>query len=258
MCSTSANLPNGLSGSSNQSQSTGTTPIKLIDLQRYRRGEPNDHVLIDIREIDEDRDNCAKEFVDMKHIPMGKLLHMAKIGQLDDLKEKKIVLGCNSGFRSGIVARELQGLGFPEVYSVEGGFLTWGNAAKSKPEFLAILGTCTEVERITLALATANAAASNGLTCGLVLMGEAVKLVRKADDGNPQAMDNMHQGEPFKPVKDMMSAFVNKHHGYVFCCKSCVANLGLSYTDLLEYVNAIQAPDVVRMQMESKSNFQFL
>lgn len=40
-------------------------------------------------------------------------------------KDKPVMLYCRSGRRSAAAARELEALGFKEIYDLEGGFLQW-------------------------------------------------------------------------------------------------------------------------------------
>lgn len=44
-------------------------------------------------------------------------------GRLD--KEKPVMLYCRSGRRSANAAKQMQALGFKEIYDLEGGFLQW-------------------------------------------------------------------------------------------------------------------------------------
>ncbi len=48
--------------------------------------------------------------------------------QIDSLKNKKVILICRSGNRSGFAARYLQKKGFTHLYNVMGGMMEWNRA----------------------------------------------------------------------------------------------------------------------------------
>ncbi len=48
--------------------------------------------------------------------------------QLDSVKDKKILLVCHSGNRSGFASRYLQKKGFAHIYNIMGGMLAWNRA----------------------------------------------------------------------------------------------------------------------------------
>jgi rhodanese-related sulfurtransferase len=52
----------------------------------------------------------------------------AKVKELD--REKPVYVYCRSGNRSGRAARIMKGLGFKEVYNLEGGILAWQRKGK--------------------------------------------------------------------------------------------------------------------------------
>ena len=58
-----------------------------------------------------------------KNVPLGELA--AKIGELDKMKSKSIVVVCESGARSASAARILAKAGFEDVVNLEGGLAAW-------------------------------------------------------------------------------------------------------------------------------------
>lgn len=66
------------------------------------------------------------------HVKGAELKPVQQIQQwaphLDSLKNKKVVLICHSGNRSGYAARYLQKKGFAHIYNVMGGMLAWKRA----------------------------------------------------------------------------------------------------------------------------------
>ncbi|HCV14050.1 MAG TPA: rhodanese-like domain-containing protein [Candidatus Accumulibacter sp.] len=79
--------------------------------------------LIDIREPNE---YIAGHLVDSRNIPAAALAERA--GELEPLKEKPIILVCQSGARSQAACGTLLKLGFARVHNLEGGIAAWGEA----------------------------------------------------------------------------------------------------------------------------------
>ena len=76
--------------------------------------------LIDVREPHE-----FSEFnISGKLIPLGKIQSM-QIDEIEDLKEKEIVLHCRSGHRSMIACLFLETLGFKDTKNLVGGVVAW-------------------------------------------------------------------------------------------------------------------------------------
>jgi sulfur-carrier protein adenylyltransferase/sulfurtransferase len=76
-----------------------------------------DFQLIDVREEHEaDIATIGGEL-----IPMGDIMdNLDKIS-----KEKKVVVYCRSGNRSGVIVQTLEGQGFSNVYNMKGGITAW-------------------------------------------------------------------------------------------------------------------------------------
>lgn len=75
------------------------------------------HQLIDVREIHEvEAANIGGE-----HIPMGDV--MANLDKIS--KDKKVIVHCKAGGRSGAIVNALESQGFTNVYNLKGGMLAW-------------------------------------------------------------------------------------------------------------------------------------
>lgn len=86
--------------------------------QRLDSGE-NVH-LLDVRE-----DSERAEFnIGGKHIPLGRI-QMFELEDLEEWKDKQIVVYCRSGKRSGLATMMLGQAGFDQVLNLEGGMLKW-------------------------------------------------------------------------------------------------------------------------------------
>ncbi|MGE4503524.1 MAG: rhodanese-like domain-containing protein [Thiomicrospira sp.] len=76
--------------------------------------------LIDVRTDAEYKSGFIGE---AKHLPVAEL--KAKLVSLEALKEKPVLLYCQSGARSAGAATALVKAGFKEVYNLRGGILAW-------------------------------------------------------------------------------------------------------------------------------------
>lgn len=94
--------------------------MKEVNVQELKTMIDNkeDFQLIDVRE-EHEFDTCN---LNGKLIPMGEILdHVAEIS-----KDKKVVIHCRSGKRSGNVITLLeQNHGFTNLYNLNGGILAW-------------------------------------------------------------------------------------------------------------------------------------
>ena len=94
--------------------------VRTITVKELKRmmDEQEEFQLIDVREQNEyDFCNIGGEL-----IPMGQI-----VKNLDRIsKEKKVVMQCRSGSRSGnVVAALQQRYGYTNLYNLEGGILAW-------------------------------------------------------------------------------------------------------------------------------------
>jgi len=85
------------------------------------REKQEQYVYLDVREADEIEEGMIDGAV---NIPLGLLIRKARLGDLHDLKGKKIVTYCSGGYRGNIAAEELNKLGFDTV-NIEGGYSAW-------------------------------------------------------------------------------------------------------------------------------------
>jgi rhodanese-related sulfurtransferase len=63
----------------------------------------NQYMYVDVREADE----LEEGMIEAVNIPLGQLIRKARHGDIDDLKRKKIITYCSSGYRGNIAANEL-------------------------------------------------------------------------------------------------------------------------------------------------------
>jgi adenylyltransferase/sulfurtransferase len=92
--------------------------ITVSELKKMR-DENADHQLIDVRE-EHELDICE---IGGEHIPMGDV--MDNLGKIS--KDKKVVIHCRSGNRSGAICQALEGQGYNNVYNLKGGIIAWAN-----------------------------------------------------------------------------------------------------------------------------------
>ncbi len=93
--------------------------IRQIDIESYKSmvatGEP--HLLVDTREDHEWNANHVKSAV---HLSRG-IIERDIVAQVPD-KSTKLVLYCGGGFRSALVADNLQKMGYGNAISLDGGW----------------------------------------------------------------------------------------------------------------------------------------
>lgn len=78
--------------------------------------------IIDVREsYEHDEFNIGGQL-----IPLGEL--MLKLSEIDDLKEKEVIVYCRSGNRSGMAKQLMSQAGFSNVRNLLGGMLAWEEA----------------------------------------------------------------------------------------------------------------------------------
>jgi len=99
--------------------------VKEIDIEGYRRimqsGEP--HLLIDVRE---DHEWEAGHAAGAVHL--GKGIIERDIETKAPAKDTRLVLYCGGGFRSALVADNLQKMGYTDAISLDGGWKAWQQA----------------------------------------------------------------------------------------------------------------------------------
>jgi rhodanese-related sulfurtransferase len=95
--------------------------IQEVDLAGYPAVGP--HVLVDVREESEWAAGHAAGA-----IHLGKGIIERDIENRIPEKSAKIVLYCGGGFRSALVADNLQKMGYTDVISLDGGWKAWSAA----------------------------------------------------------------------------------------------------------------------------------
>jgi len=220
--------------------------------------------LIDVREASEvDQDPVPEADL---CVPMGQLISEARSDVSATWKDESRmpVLLCTTGYRAALAAQALLEQNIP-VKVLQRGLTGFRNAAATVPDFVVVLGTKSSAEKLSLAMAACSAASSQGETVVLVLLGEGVSTFLKKDckkeemSATSVRVEETFVGEPFKPCHAMLKKFLGSGHGIILACQSCVKNRGLEYgTDLLDDVNPMQMPDLLRMLGEAKKSLQFM
>ena|SRR5688572_30738913 len=99
--------------------------MKEITVKELKKmmDEKQDFQLIDVREeMEFDHCNIGGEL-----IPMGTVMdNLDKIS-----KNKKVVVHCKAGGRSGTIVQVLSAQGFDNVYNLKGGILAWSDEIDS-------------------------------------------------------------------------------------------------------------------------------
>ncbi|PHS75444.1 MAG: sulfurtransferase [Rhodospirillaceae bacterium] len=78
-------------------------------------------MMIDVREADE---------YDYENIP-GSLLQSLSFFDAElfpDLKDKTLIIMCKAGMRSAAVIKQLEEVGYSDIYNLEGGIVAWEEA----------------------------------------------------------------------------------------------------------------------------------
>lgn len=93
------------------------SPQRAINLVNAEQG-----VFLDLRD---GADFKQGHIVDALHIPAGKLAE--RMTELENYRDKPIVLVCKLGQQSGAAGKQLKANGFGQVYKMTGGMMEWGN-----------------------------------------------------------------------------------------------------------------------------------
>jgi rhodanese-related sulfurtransferase len=80
-------------------------------------------VFLDVRDS---ADFGRGHIVDALNIPASKL--DARIAELENFRDRPLILVCKMGQQSGAVGKKLNTQGFSRVYRMAGGMMEWGNA----------------------------------------------------------------------------------------------------------------------------------
>jgi rhodanese-related sulfurtransferase len=222
------------------------------------------YFLVDIREAEEISSKPSPVTVDAE-MPMGKLLHVAPTNDLDEWKKNRnVVLLCSSGRRASMAASDLSRYGFGSVAVLSHGIVGLENPAAIIPDTLVVLGIKDHAEKLTLALNACAVAASQGETVVLALISDGIcTFLRKGSNKDAAEksfkVTEVFVGEPFQPCHALLNKFLATGTGVVLACTSCAKHRAIEFgSDLLDFVQPMQMPDLLRMLGEAKKTLQFL
>ncbi len=103
--------------------------LSIDDVEQQLKTKPQDCILIDVR----DKEEYDQGFIaGAKHLSKGWI--EAKIYQLTEDKDQKIILYCGGGHRSVLAADNLQKMGYRNIFSMCGGIKAWVNSGKKIQE----------------------------------------------------------------------------------------------------------------------------
>ena len=102
------------------------TEISVTQL-KARLDAGNAPRIIDVRETWE----YENDHIEAENIPLS--LVPVRISELEDMKDKEIIMACRSGGRSGQACQFLAQQGFSKVMNLKGGMLAW--KAEINPDF---------------------------------------------------------------------------------------------------------------------------
>jgi rhodanese-related sulfurtransferase len=91
-----------------------------VDELKARMDKGENINLVDVREPHE----RANFNIGGRHVPIGKIQQM-EFDDLEDLKDKEVILYCRSGNRSGIAGQFLEQIGFKNTVNLTGGMVAW-------------------------------------------------------------------------------------------------------------------------------------
>ncbi len=103
--------------------------------------------------------------------------------------------------------------------------------------------------KVTVAFTMAYKALEAGHSAALILMVDAVHL------SCPGRVDGIDIGEPFKPVKPLMEAFLEKG-GDILVCDACLMHNNVDLDLVDARLKKINADDVVTCIMNAKGSLQ--
>lgn len=93
-------------------------PAEVVQLMN--RDEP---LLLDVREVGEYQGGHIQGAV---HIPEAEL--EGRVSEVEDWREKPVLIICRSGQRSAKAASALKRQGFTQLYKLDGGMMAWQSA----------------------------------------------------------------------------------------------------------------------------------
>jgi rhodanese-related sulfurtransferase len=97
--------------------------VKQIDIEQYKAMPRDGHVLVDTRE---DHEWAAGHAAGAVHL--GKGIIEREIENAVPDKATTLILYCGGGYRSALVADNLQKMGYSNAISLDGGWRAWNEA----------------------------------------------------------------------------------------------------------------------------------
>ncbi len=91
-----------------------------VDELKAKIDSGEDVNLVDVREPHE----YEEANIGGRLVPLGKVQTM-QVEELEDLKDKEVIVYCRSGRRSMMACQMLEQAGFKNTYNLEGGILAW-------------------------------------------------------------------------------------------------------------------------------------
>lgn len=88
---------------------------------KEKRESDEDFFLLDVREDVE----YLVSNLDGEHIPLGQLQN--RVDEIDDHKDKEVIVMCRSGNRSSKAVSYLESQGFENVHNLKGGMKAWAS-----------------------------------------------------------------------------------------------------------------------------------
>lgn len=120
----------------------------------------------------------------------------------------------------------------------------------SHPDLLVTLTANENDENnVTVAFTMGGKALEKGHSVEIMLLSNAVHLAEK------NYADKIDIGEPFKPVKDLLAAFL-ENGGKLKVCSTCMKHNNISEDDLIESSEIITADDVIDGIMGAEKSLQ--
>jgi len=127
---TSADAAGGDSGAAGPSMPEPRVGAMSADAARSYLADHPEALLLDVRNPDEWNDPLG-HIEGARQIPLPEL--SVRAGEIEAWKDRPVVIVCRSGRRSRLAAEELSGLGFRQLFNLEGGMIAWRESEKRSP-----------------------------------------------------------------------------------------------------------------------------
>ena len=105
------------------------------------------------------------------------------------------------------------------------------------------------VDKATVGMTLANAALEGGEQVSVILTTEGVRV------GVKGYADKMNNGEPFKPMKQLIDGFL-AGGGEFNVCTPCMKKRGITEQEIIEGAKFIAGPDVIRILKATDRSLQ--